>query len=167
MLPILVDTSVMEFERPLSSWTPGEEPATSPEIYAYVADLDRWVLPRDRWNHAGHLVAGLVYLERYPLPEAIRRLRSAISGYNSATGTPNTATSGYHETLTRWYLEEIDAWRGTPPVGDVAQRVETLLASPLAEPEAPLRSYRSETLHSPEARRTWVAPDRDRVLQAS
>jgi sugar/nucleoside kinase (ribokinase family) len=167
MLRILVDTTVMEFERPLSSWTPGEEPATSPEIYAYVADLDRWVLPRDRWNHAGHLVTGLVYLDRLPLPEALRRLRSAISGYNVATGTPNTATSGYHETLTRWYLGEIDAWRRSAPAGDLAQRVEALLASPLADAEAPLRSYRPETLHSPEARRTWVTPDRDLALQAS
>ncbi len=161
------DTTVMQFERPLSSWTPGPEAPTSDEIYAYVADLDRWVLPRERWNHAGHLVAGLVYLDRYPLPEALRRLRSAISGYNVATGTPNTATSGYHETLTRWYLEQIDAWRATAPSGDLPHRVTALLASPLAQPDAPLRSYRSETLHSPEARRGWVAPEQDRVLQAS
>ena len=161
------DTTVMEFERPLSSWTPGQQPPTSDEIYAYVADLDRWVLPRERWNHAGHLVVGLVYLDRYPLPEAVRRLRSAISGYNTATGTPNTATSGYHETLTRWYLEQIDAWRRTVTSRDLIQRVEALLASPLADPDAPLRSYRSETLHSPEARRTWVAPERDRILQTS
>lgn len=157
----------MEFERPLSSWTPGEETPASAEIYAYVADLDRWVLPRERWNHAGHLVAGLVYLDRHPLPEALRRLRSAISGYNVATGTPNTATSGYHETLTRWYLGEIDVWRHRAPAGDLAQRVEALLASPLADADAPLRSYRSETLHSPDARRAWVAPDGDRVLLAS
>jgi hypothetical protein len=161
------DTTVMEFERPLSSWTPGQQPPTSDEVYAYVADLDRWVLPRERWNHAGHLVVGLVYLDRYPLPEAVRRLRSAISGYNTATGTPNTATSGYHETLTRWYLEQIDAWRRTVTSRDLIPRVEALLASPLADPDAPLRSYRSETLHSPEARRTWVAPDRERILQTS
>ena len=157
----------MEFERPLSSWTPGDTPAAPSEIYAYVADLDRWVLPRDRWNHAGHLVAGMVYLDRYPLPEALRRLRSAISGYNTATGTPNTATSGYHETLTRWYLQEIDNWRRTAPDGDLGQRVEALLAGPLAHSDAPLRSYRAETVHSPEARRTWVAPEQDRLLQAS
>lgn len=157
----------MEFERPLSSWTPGHETPTSDEVYAYVADLDRWVLPRERWNHAGHLVVGLVYLDRYPVREALRRLRSAISGYNVATGTPNTATSGYHETLTRWYLEQIDAWRRGEVPANLAHRVETLLASPLADPDAPLRSYHPETLHSTEARRGWVAPDRERVLQAS
>ena len=157
----------MEFERPLSSWTPGHQPPTSDEIYAYVADLDRWVLPRERWNHAGHLVVGLVYLDRYPVPEALRRLRSAISGYNTATGIPNTATSGYHETLTRWYLEQIDAWRRTLDTAGLVSQVDALLASPLADPDAPLRSYRSETLHSPEARRTWIAPERDRILQAS
>ena len=167
MWPRMDDTTVMEFERPLSSWTPGHESPTSDEIYAFVADLDRWVLPRERWNHAGHLVVGLIYLERYPLPEALRRLRSAISGYNVATGAPNTATSGYHETLTRWYLEQIDAWRHTPLPSDLGQRVETLLASPLAATDAPLRSYAPETLHSPEARRSWIAPERDRVLQAS
>lgn len=167
MWPRMVDTTVMQFERPLSTWTPGEATPTAPEIYAYVADLDRWVLPRDRWNHAGHLVAGMVYLERHDLPEALRRLRSAISGYNTATGTPNTATSGYHETLTRWYLTQIEARRRTAPAGDLALRVEALLASPLAEPDAPLAHYRPETLHSPEARRSWVAPDRDVVLQAS
>lgn len=163
----MVDTTGMQFERPFSHWTPGHETPTSDEIYAYVADLDRWVLPRERWNHAGHLVAGLVYLDRYPVGEALRRLRSAIRGYNVATGTRNTATSGYHETLTRWYLEQIDAWRRTAAGRDLAQRVEALLSSPLAVTDAPLRSYRSETLYAPEARRRWVAPDRDRDLQAA
>ncbi len=149
----------MEIERPLSRWTPGETPATPFEIAAYVADLDRWVLPRSRWNHAGHLVVGLVYLERYPRPEALRRLRSAIRGYNEATGGSNTETSGYHETLTRWFLESIDAWRRTTPGRDLTARVEALLAGPLADANAPLRYYRPEVLCSTEARTSWVAPD--------
>ncbi|MGD9703927.1 MAG: hypothetical protein AB7Q42_21240 [Acidimicrobiia bacterium] len=116
-----------------------------------IADgLESATLPRAAWTHRAHVLAATALVRRHGAAEALARLRLAIPRYNEATGTPNTDTSGYHDTLTVFYTWAIERL--------VAGGLSTLaiLWHPLTSPGAPLSWWDRETLFSREARRTFV-----------
>jgi hypothetical protein len=110
-------------------------------------------LPDAEWTHRGHLTAGYALVRRHGGPEALQVLRGAIPAYNESVGTANTDTSGYHDTITAYYV-----WAIARLVAEGCD-LEEVVAHPLADARAPLRFWRSETLFSTAARRAWIAPD--------
>jgi len=126
--------------------------------------LDR-SLPKPAWTHVAHLRVGLWHVRRFGAGLAVDLLRERISRYNEAVGTANTSTSGYHETLTVFYVKVIDGFVSSDPSPD--QETDTLerrLLEALGDRELPLRYYSRECLCSTEARRQWVAPDLQPLL---
>lgn len=116
-----------------------------------IADgLESATLPRTEWTHRAHVLAAAALVRRHGGAEALARLRLAIPRYNEATGTANTDTSGYHDTLTVFYTWAIERL--------VAGGLSTLaiLWHPLTSPTAPRSWWDRETLFSPEARRSFV-----------
>ncbi len=121
--------------------------------------LDR-TLPKSEWTHAGHFAAAL-WLARHRRnlvePDEIRRI---ITGYNEATNTKNTDTSGYHHTITIASLRaasyHLAAHSNDVPIHVVLAH---LMASPQGNTGWILTYWRHETLFSPQARRVWVEPD--------
>lgn len=63
--------------------------------------MDKW-----DWTHEAHLVAGL-YVVTHHGDQSLSFMRNAISRFNESVGTANTDTSGYHETLTYFWLNRI------------------------------------------------------------
>lgn len=59
-------------------------------------------LPKENWTHYAHLRVGLWHAMRYPRAESLDLLRARISAFNQAKGGENTASAGYHETITRF-----------------------------------------------------------------
>jgi hypothetical protein len=114
--------------------------------------LDR-TLPYAEWSHRGHLTAGYVLVRRLGAADALALLRQAIPAYNESVGTANTDTSGYHDTITAYYVWAIAL------LVDQGLDLEGVVGHPLAGPRAPLRFWRSETLFSTAARRHWLPPD--------
>ena len=116
-------------------------------------------LPKDGWTHQAHLVVGLWHVERHGADGALPVLRDGIRRLNERHGTANTATGGYHETVTCAYVtllaEFAERFSGIPQ----AERVATLLDSPLAGRDVLLNFYSPARLFHPDARRGWVAPD--------
>lgn len=139
--------------------TDADPAATDAAYAAFIAEFEAGRLPRARWTHAAHLRAGLWYVSRLPLDEAIATLRRRIRAHNEAVGTPNTDVSGYHETLTALYARGIAAHAAAHPGLSLGQLAERLLASPLARVEWPLGYYSRERLYSVAARREWLEPD--------
>ena len=91
--------------------------------------------------------------------EALDLLRERIRLYNESTGVANTPTSGYHETITRFYVGLIADYLAA---GDLRRPIDELAAGLLAtmgERDLPLRYYSRERLFSSEARLGWLAPD--------
>ena len=129
------------------------------EVAAFIALFEAAELPRVRWTHRGHLVAGFWYLSLHPVTEALGVVRRRIRRHNESVGTANTDSSGYHETITRLYLAGIAAHRMRHRELPFEQSVQALLASPLAESRWPLTFYSSERLFSVAARRDWLEPD--------
>jgi hypothetical protein len=129
------------------------------ELEELVRRFDERTLPKHEWTHAAHLAVGLWYVSRYGRDAALARLRTGITRLNESHGTRNSATTGYHETITRAYADLLAAFAGRCGAVPVAERVRSLLASPLAGKGALLHFYSRARLDSVEARLDWVEPD--------
>jgi hypothetical protein len=130
------------------------------ELDNLVSRFHARTLPKSEWTHQAHLAVGTWHVHRLGPDQALLRLRSAIRLLNDSHGTPNTDSSGYHETITRAYVMLLAAFiagRNGLPAAECAQ---ALLASPLAARDALLTFYSKERLMSVAARREWMEPDR-------
>ena len=117
-------------------------------------------IPHEEWTHQAHLAVGMWHVDRYGADEALTRLRVGIRRLNDSHGTPNSATRGYHETITRAYVQLLAEFLETcPPAMSLTERVAQLLDSPVASKDALLRFYSREHLMSAQARAAWVEPD--------
>jgi hypothetical protein len=138
--------------------------ALTPEF----ADLDNLVeqfvgcsLPKREWTHSAHLAVGLWHVAHHGAEDALVRLRAGIRRLNESHGVANSATAGYHETITRAYVRLLDEFLATCPAGMVLlERVRRLLDSALAHKDALATFYSREVLMSTVARAGWVEPDR-------
>ena len=128
------------------------------EIAALVSAFTDATLPRAAWTHAAHLTVALWYLLRHDAPEATNLIRAGILRYNAAHGIETTPTTGYHETLTLFWIRCV-----REHLAEHANDATLLaLANGLVaryDKNTPLKYYTRERLFSPEARAGWVEPD--------
>ena len=134
-------------------------PTTLAEVAAFIAEFEGRRLPKSRWTHEGHLVAGLWYVWHLGAHDALARLRLKIRDHNDSVGTPNTDTSGYHETITRLHVESIAQLCNSASGDNFDQLLDKLLRSPMADRAWPLTIYSTQRLFSAKARREWVPPE--------
>jgi hypothetical protein len=115
-------------------------------------------IPKSEWTHHAHLAVGMWHVHTYGAADALVRLRDGIKRLNDSHGTPNNDTRGYHETITRAYVQILTQVLGsyTGPLDECVSRV---LAGPLAAHDLLLAFYSRETLMSVRARKDWVEPD--------
>jgi hypothetical protein len=71
---------------------------------AFLEQFENCTWPLDQWHHRQHVKVAYLYLRRYPLDEAIDRMRTGVKRYNAAHQVPETLDRGYHETLTQAWL---------------------------------------------------------------
>jgi hypothetical protein len=116
-------------------------------------------LPRPEWTHPAHLVFATALLAARGLVAAERDAPALIRAYNESVGGVNDDAQGYHHTITLFFLRQIDVYLAPYREEAPGARATRLLASPLATPDFPLRSYTKERLLSVEARRYWIEPD--------
>lgn len=132
---------------------------TESELDCLVRRFGECSLPKREWTHIAHLAVGLWHVEHYGSEEALLRLRAGIKRLNESHGTVNSATSGYHETVTRAYVQLLSAFatrfKGLP----LAQRLASLLDGPLSSRELLMTFYSRPRLMSAVARLGWVEPD--------
>ena len=149
--------------------------ATADTLDAFLHAFERGTLAKSMWTHAAHLTVGACYALDYPKAEALVKLRSGIQALNAYHGMANTATSGYHETLTRcWLLLVRRFLRQYSLEHGAANRLVTLRAvvAAFADCRTLVQNYYSfDVVASSVARRTWIAPDRmvvgDQLLGSS
>ena len=132
---------------------------TDAELEDLVRHFGERTLPKPEWTHAAHLSVGLWHVCRYGRDDALLRLRAGITRLNESHGTVNSATGGYHETVTRAYVYLLDAFAARNADKTVAARVTALLNDPFADKKALLRFYSRERLESVQARLGWAEPD--------
>lgn len=130
------------------------------EVTAIGEGLLARTLPKKNWTHAAHFAATLWLLRCRPDLPARTHLPRIIRSYNESTGVANTATSGYHETITIASLAAAAYHIECHPTLKLHEVANTLLAGACGD-KAWLLAYWSEALlFTPRARAMWVPPDR-------
>ena len=132
---------------------------TSEDIYSLVEAFEKRTIAKIDWTHAAHLVVGLYYCRTLPFAVARNVMRDGIHWLNDSHGTPNTETSGYHETLTVFWLKRI--WNfldERQDTRDIAKLAAELIAK-FRDADLPLKYYSRELLFSAAARRDYLPPD--------
>ncbi len=130
------------------------------EVETLFRAFETQTLPKKEWTHQAHLVVGLCFLRKFPQEEATAKIRAGIWRLNETNGTENTDFSGYHETITLFYIWTIGKFLSETN-GENAAHVlaNNLLLSHYADKLFPLKFYSRELLMSKEARKNWVEPD--------
>jgi hypothetical protein len=132
---------------------------TDAELEDLVRRFRACQVPRPEWTHAAHLAVGLWHVSQYGRDDALTRLRAGIRRLNESNGVVNSATSGYHETITWAYVQLLAAFAERHADVPVGERVARLLAGKLADRSALLRFYSRARLESADARLALVEPD--------
>lgn len=130
------------------------------EVETLVEGFINKTLPKTEWTHEAHLAACLWHLLRFNTTESLLMLRARIITYNESVGGINDLHNGYHETITTFWIEAVNAYlnnknRSFP----VSQLCNELFDSPYADRTLPLQFYSRECLFSVEARATFVQPN--------
>ena len=124
----------------------------------FIHQFESGSLPKASWTHQAHLQVALWYSHQLDFDEACALVRQRIIAYNDRVGTPNTDASGYHETLTRFWMiiarQMLYKYAGLP----LEMVAEKWSAGEEGDKTYPLRFYFRERLFSWVARRYWVEP---------
>lgn len=82
-----------------------------------------------------------------------------IRAYNEASGVANTATSGYHETITLASLRVAANCLARLPAAPLHEVLRSLLSTPMGRSDWILTHWSPELLYCARARAEWVEPD--------
>lgn len=129
---------------------------TMDEVAGLVEGFKAQTLLQSEWDHAAHLTVCCWYLMRHP-ERSESLLRAGIRRYNRTLGILTTSTSGYHETLTLFWITKVRALLEVCEGPDLA--VINAVVHALADKELVLFHYSAEQIMSKEARRQWCEPD--------
>ena len=130
------------------------------DITTFIKKFEEESLPKEQWTHEAHLATGLFYVYTYGKEQALEKIRINIKKYNVATGGENTATSGYHETITVFWIWVIDTFiKNALSSLSLQELLIQLLQSEYAATTLPFQFYTKDYLLSEEARKNFVEPD--------
>lgn len=130
------------------------------EVAALTAGFLARTLPAKAWTNDAHWAVAVDLTMNHPHFDPPRDMPGAISAYNVASGTQNSDSSGYHETITQASLVMVRHALKTGRPGRAAYEVvNELMASPTGRVDWLLAHWSKDVLMSVAARRNWVAPD--------
>ena len=132
---------------------------TDAEVNLLVKKFEERTLPKTEWTHAAHLTVGLYYCFHHPFGVAKNLMSDGIYWLNDAHGTPNTETSGYHETLTIFWLRTVKEFLDSRVKDDSLARLANDLVTYYNDTKLPFNFYSREYLFSAEARMSYVEPN--------
>ena len=127
-------------------------------LHSFVAAFEDCTLPKSKWDHTFHLAIASYYLWNFSLPEAISRIRSGIQRYHVVQGETNLENSGYHETLTIFWVYRIVEYLTLHQPHSLVDAIREI--TELYRESSSHKDYYSfDVLNSLEARLKWIPPD--------
>ncbi|MEO6686539.1 MAG: hypothetical protein ABIN24_11265 [Dyadobacter sp.] len=134
-----------------------------PNISAIKSLVDQFVsktLPEEAWTHFAHLTVGLWFVSNHGLEEASALMPTYIAEYNKSLGKENTDFSGYHETITQFWIWVLDCyWKEVQKEKSLLNAANDLANNSCGEPANFLKFYSRELIFSVEARKKFLKPD--------
>ncbi|MER3435187.1 MAG: hypothetical protein C4288_17665 [Leptolyngbya sp. ERB_1_1] len=131
---------------------------TQHEIIGLVRSFEDCTLSRAQWTHSAHLTVALWYLIHEPLTAA-EQIRYGIQRYNQAHGVESTPNSGYHETITQFWIRLIEIYLRCVNVHDSLLSLANQLTNHYSDPSLLFEYYSRDRIVSPEARSHWIEPN--------
>ena len=134
-------------------------PVEEEEIDAFLAAFEDGSLPREQWSHGAHLLTGACYVHTLGQAAATDRMRTRVKAYNEAVGGKNTATSGYHETVTVFWIALLAQLRRQQEAMGRSEFAHSAVARFQQHRQILADYYSFDVIASEQARREWIAPD--------
>lgn len=129
---------------------------TEEEIEDFLAAFEAGTIPKPEWTHQAHVAVAGAYVWRDP-DSALPQVRLGILFLNRCHQTRNSADSGYHETLTVFWVSVVKAFcmsrRSAGRLTVINEMMETLPAGLFKQ------FYGFDVVKSRRARERWVEPD--------
>ena len=136
--------------------------AASPEtLDAFLAAWRAGRLARADWTHGAHVAACAYYAFDHDAETTFGIVKAGILAFNEAIGGVNTPTSGYHETLTRFWTLAIVQHVQRVGASSRWAAVRAALDRFGDDRELPQRAYSFDVVRDVRARAEWVPPDRE------
>jgi hypothetical protein len=132
---------------------------TQNDLDSLVQAFEEGSLPKTSWTHAAHVAVGANYVSLHGEQAALERMRQRVRAYNESVGTVNSATSGYHETLTRLWIAVLARLRHEEQTAShlaFVQRAVTLYGD---RRDLHRKFYNFDVVKHTEARQAWMEPD--------
>jgi len=121
----------------------------------FLSALEACRIDPAAFNHAAHLRAGFLYLQRHDFAEALGCMSRTIRGFAASIGKDGL----YHETITTAFMTLINERLATEPNG-IAWAEFASRHTDLFDGTALSQHYSRERLASPLARSVFLLPDR-------
>ncbi|MEK6398516.1 MAG: hypothetical protein V4734_10555, partial [Terriglobus sp.] len=115
-------------------------------------------LAKSMWTHAAHVAMGAHYVFLLGEADALATMRVRVRAYNEAVGTINSATSGYHETLTRFWIAVLARLHDVHPTKAELECVRQAVTLYGGRRDLHGAYYSFDVVKDTDARREWVAP---------
>ena len=124
----------------------------------FIQQFEACSLPFDQWHHRAHVKLAYLYLTRHGLDIAGTKLRDGIRAYNTANNVPDRPNSGYHETITQFWLRIVETTvqqYGQFPTADAFFDFHPQLS----QKKIHRLFYSPDLFKSPEAKCEFLEPD--------
>ena len=129
-------------------------------INTIVTQFETQTLPKSLWTHPAHLAVAFKKIDQYKnVTTAHPILRQNIINYNVSVGTENSNNSGYHETLTLFWLHVVYEFYVLHNLQNLDEIFYKFLTTKYAQPSFTAVFYSKELLFSKNARKLWTEPD--------
>lgn len=130
------------------------------DIKTIASDFENKTLPKELWTHSAHIAVAFFQLDNcQSLEKTLGYLREQIKEYNILVGTENSDNSGYHETLTVFWLKVVAEFLITKNQTDIEDAYTLFTKTILASSKLPTKFYTKELLFSKTARQSWIEPN--------
>ena len=130
------------------------------DIKTITSQFKSKTFPKEHWTHNAHFAVAFVQLDKLKNQEqTLDYLRKGIKEYNLSVGTDNTENSGYHETLTVFWLKAVYEYYNSSQHKTIEEIYNNFSKTILASAKFPTKFYSKELLFSKKARQTWTKPD--------
>lgn len=131
---------------------------TNDQICLLVDKFKNKTLLKENWTHQAHLTVAVWYVKNYEFYDAICRIKSGIMNLNTVHNTENTGNSGYHETLTIFWMKIVELFVKSNINYNTEQLVNKFLKSTLSNKDLPFKFYTKELLLSVSPRSLYFEP---------
>lgn len=130
------------------------------EAEKLVAAFENCTLDKDDWSHEAHLLAGMKMCILYQ-ENAYLEMKKRVTRFNESVGTINSESSGYHETITFYWIQILHYFCKKNNIAAFDQEaVDALLMSEtLVQRNSFLEYYSKDLITSSKARLELVKPD--------